>query len=218
MNRGGSMQNKNISSSVKDWLPISDIKKNIIFLKNGGYVKIFEITPINFNLKSKTEKRNIILNYRSFLKSCRYPMQIVIQCKKADTSKYVEKVKKYMEEEKNENVKKMIKGHLELVESLGSRGAVSRRFFLVLPYDKPPGVKNITFEDVEKQFFEREAILQEFLIKCGNNIVEINDEEFALKILMSFINKKSCELKYSAPYRAFTGILSSGKINGLEEG
>ncbi|MEM1724154.1 MAG: hypothetical protein QXW71_00035 [Thermoplasmata archaeon] len=211
------MQKNKNNSSVKDWLPVLDIQKNIIILKNGGYVKILEITPINFNLKSKTEKKNIILNYRSFLKSCRFPMQIVIQCKKADTSKYVEKIKRYMEEEKNESVKKMIRGHLELVESLGSRGAVSRRFFLVLPYEKPPGVKNVTFEDVEKQFFEREAIIQENLSKCGNNVIEINDEEFALKVLMSFLNKVSSELKYNIPYKAFAGVLSSAKINGLEE-
>ena len=56
--------------STKDWLPFKSIINGIISLKNGEYLKILEVIPINFKLRSKMEKRSIILNYREFLKAC----------------------------------------------------------------------------------------------------------------------------------------------------
>jgi hypothetical protein len=91
--------------TAKDWLPIKDIKKGIVVLKNGTYVKIIEVIPINFKLKSRADKRFLILNYRAFLKACRFPMQISIQCKKADVDPHIKRIKSFIKTEKNENVK-----------------------------------------------------------------------------------------------------------------
>lgn len=70
-------------NSVQNWLPLEDILEDgIIKLKNKTYVKIIEIIPINYNLKSNLEKEAILNSYKLFLKSCNFNIQILIQSRK----------------------------------------------------------------------------------------------------------------------------------------
>jgi conjugal transfer ATP-binding protein TraC len=107
------LPDKNAISS-KDWLPVKAAVNGIILLKNGDYLKILEVLPINFKLRSKVEKRAIILNYREFLKACHYPIQVSIQCKKADIEPHIKRMEGYLKEESNDNVKSMGKGYIGL--------------------------------------------------------------------------------------------------------
>lgn len=69
--------------SVQEWLPFETILENgIIKLKNNSYIKIIEIIPINFNLKSELEKEAILNSYKIFLKTCNFDLQILIQSNK----------------------------------------------------------------------------------------------------------------------------------------
>lgn len=57
---------------VQDWLDIEDIKYGMIILKNGvfgkRYIKIMEIMPLNYHLRSTKEKNMIIDNFKSLVK------------------------------------------------------------------------------------------------------------------------------------------------------
>lgn len=115
--------------STKDWLPVKDVTNGIIVLKNGTFLKILEILPINFKLRSKLEKRSIILNYREFLKACHYPMQISIQCKKADIEPHIKKMEGYYKEEKNENARSMAQVYINLVKNAWEERCGFQAFF-----------------------------------------------------------------------------------------
>ena len=70
-------------NSIQKWLPFDKILDNgIIKLKNSTYVKILKVEPINYNLKSELEKEAILNSYKSFIKSCNFNLQILIQSKK----------------------------------------------------------------------------------------------------------------------------------------
>lgn len=47
-------------NSAASYLPIKKIANGIIYTKDNRYVKIVEIIPINFLLRSAKERRNII--------------------------------------------------------------------------------------------------------------------------------------------------------------
>ena len=200
------------NQSTRDWLPIKAIANGIIILKNGSYVKILEVLPINFKLKSKLEKRSIIINYREFLKACHYPIQVSIQCRKADIEPHIKKMEGYLKDENNENVRTMAKGYINLVSFLGKKGAVSRRFFLVIPYVQPPGVKNVEFTDVDRQLSEKKAGIREYLKQCGNGVVDTgytDDSEYVFNILNSCINKRTRDIQQiSCRLMSLCGILS----------
>lgn len=207
--------NPSEQKTVKDWLPFKDIINGVIILKNGEYVKILEVLPINFKLRSKSEKRSIIINYREFLKACRFPMQISIQCKKADIEPHIKKMEGFYKNETNDNARSMMRGYINLVRSLGTKGAVSRRFFLVIPYIQPAGVKNIEFADVGKQLSENALNVRDYLKPCGNIVIDsgdAGDTEYILNILYTCINRRTCEVqKFSCKMLSLTGILSDLK-------
>ena len=45
---------------VQDYLPIKDLRNGIIETADGRYIRILEVEPINFTLRSDEEQFNII--------------------------------------------------------------------------------------------------------------------------------------------------------------
>ena len=63
---------------VADYLPISKIENGIIYTKDHRYVKVVEVVPINFMLRSAQEQRNIIYSFVSYLKISPIKLQIKV--------------------------------------------------------------------------------------------------------------------------------------------
>ena len=56
--------------SVQNWLPFEKIlDKGIIKMKDSSYIKILNINPINYILKSSLEKEAILNSYSNIFKS-----------------------------------------------------------------------------------------------------------------------------------------------------
>ena len=53
---------------VQDFIPIKDLRHGIIETTDGRYIKILEIEPINFMLRSDDEQFSIISTFASWLK------------------------------------------------------------------------------------------------------------------------------------------------------
>ena len=53
---------------VQDFIPIKDLRHGIIQTTDGRYIKILEIEPINFMLRSDDEQFSIISTFASWLK------------------------------------------------------------------------------------------------------------------------------------------------------
>ncbi len=211
-----------VKATVQNWQPIKDIKDGVVILKNGDYVKIVEVIPINFKLKSAADKRFLILNYRAFLKGCRFPMQISVQCRKADIDPHLNRIKALYKLEKNEDVKNLTQGYMRLVKSLnyGAKTAISRRFFLIFPYVTPPGKKDEPFQEVVKQLKDKESKIRNFLEQCGNEITEVPDEtEYVANVLYTYLNKKTSEQqKFSGKLLELKGLFVNSDLDVVEEG
>lgn len=54
--------------SAQSFLPIRDIRNGMVEITDGRYLKILEIEPINFALRSSEEQFNIISSFASWLK------------------------------------------------------------------------------------------------------------------------------------------------------
>ena len=87
-------------NSTQKWLPISEFRDGIVVMKDGRYVKVIEVLPVNFYLKSETEQQNIIYYYASYLKIAPDNMQIRVLTQKADISTYLERLEHFLETEK----------------------------------------------------------------------------------------------------------------------
>ena len=70
--------------TLEDYLPIEKIANGVIYTTDHRYVKILEIEPINFLLRSTREQQSIIFSFISYLKISPVKLQIKMISKKAD--------------------------------------------------------------------------------------------------------------------------------------
>ena len=126
---------KENNKSVQEWIPYEKILDNgIIKLKNNYYIKILEIIPINFNLKSELEKEAILNSYKIFLKTCNFDLQILIQSNKENLDKHISNINLIKNNEK-ENIKKISNNYIEYIKELNQNKKSSNRRLNVIGYN-----------------------------------------------------------------------------------
>ena len=79
---------------VQDFIPVKDIVNGIVRTTGGRYIKILEIEPINFMLRSEEEQCCIIASFASWLKISPLRLQFKSITKRADSAKYIAALKK----------------------------------------------------------------------------------------------------------------------------
>lgn len=192
----GRKKGKSNANTAMDWLPVKGIKSGIMALKNGSFVKLIEVQPINFLLRSKNEQKSIIYSFREFLKACLFPMQITIQALKADISRHTSRMKEFRDTEKNDNARELISAYIDLIEELQNTEGVKRRFYISFHFVPVPGVSSHTNEDIQKQLEEKAAKVKSFIKLCGNHTESPeNEDRHLLEILYSCLNKRAYETK-----------------------
>ncbi len=76
---------------ASSYLPIQKIKNGIIYTTDHRFVKVVEILPINFLLRSPGEQRNIISSFLSYLKISPVRTQFKVISRKADIAEYLKR-------------------------------------------------------------------------------------------------------------------------------
>src|SRR5699024_12335332 len=69
---------------VADYLPIEKVENGIISTKDHRFVKVVEVVPITFILRSAREQRTIIYSFVSYLKISPIKLQIKVMTSSAD--------------------------------------------------------------------------------------------------------------------------------------
>ena len=172
------------NQSVQKWLPYDKILDNgIIKLKNSSYVKILKVEPINYNLKSNLEKEAILNSYKSFIKSCNFNLQILIQNKKEDLSKHVNLLNQ------NNLYPQIKEKYIEYINSLNQNQKSSNKNFFIIISQSAEDISNlesVTIQNLQENYFK----VKELLARCGNIVSEYTKENQVRDVLFSFFNSK----------------------------
>ena len=176
--------------SVQDWLPFQKILDNgIIKLEDNLYIKIIQINPINFNLKSELEKEAILNSYKLFLKTCNFDIQILIQSNKEDLSKHISKINSQKNIEK-ENIKKISENYIGYIKRLNqNKKSSNKRFYIIIKNIKTHEnikTEEMIIEELNDNFYK----IKECLARCGNVVKDISKKQEIISILYSFINTR----------------------------
>ena len=191
-----------------------DVQNGVIVTKDGRYVKILEIMPVNFYLKSAIEQQNIIFYFSSYLKIAPDSLQIKIVTQKADIEGYVTRMRKFYDNEPSENCRRMIEDNIREVAYLAANEAVTRRFFLVFQYENRMKARSDTLQGIAERLREEEQTARRYLDMCGLEVVQVEyADNFQLELLYSFINKKT-----SRHTRLPLGVYDMiSKVHGIED-
>ena len=180
-------------SFTQDFIPIKNLEHGIIETTDGRYIKILEIEPINFMLRSEEEQYEIICSFASWLKISPVHLQFKSITRKADSDKHIAMLRKEMETEESEQCKKLSEGYIRLIKDVGSREALTRRFFLIFRYEELRRNENSDYGQICSTLLTTEQNARAYFMQCGNNILQPKDpDEATAEILYMFFNRRSC--------------------------
>lgn len=180
-------------SFTQDFIPIKNLEHGIIETTDGRYIKILEIEPINFMLRSEEEQYEIICSFASWLKISPVHLQFKSITRKADSDKHIAMLRKETETEESEQCKKLSEGYIRLIKDVGSREALTRRFFLIFRYEELRRNENSDYGQICSTLLTAEQNARAYFMQCGNNIIQPKDpDEATAEILYMFFNRRSC--------------------------
>ncbi len=174
--------------SVQNWLNFIKILDNgIVLLKNQKYIKIIKVLPINFFMKTDFEQESILEAYKTFLKTCNFDIQILIQSKKENISSIVNLVKEQIEKDDNEKINELRRKYINYIEDSNIKSkSSSKNFYIVIKKE------NNDFKDEEiimEELKDKYLKIKNCLIRCGNEVEEISKEEIK-EVIYSFFNTR----------------------------
>lgn len=191
--KGKRIHRKEKLEFVQDYLPIRDLKNGIIETTDNRYIKILEIEPINFTLRSDEEQFNIISSFASWLKISPMRLQFKSITRRADSDKHISMICEELEHEENPQCKELGEDYIGLIKDVGNWEALTRRFFLIFQYEAVGRNESDDYAKIYGMLQTAEQTARAYFMQCGNSIVQSKDpDEATAEILYMFYNRRSC--------------------------
>lgn len=178
------------------YLPIRKIENGIIYTKDHRYVKIVEVMPINFLLRSAREQRSIIYSFVSYLKISPVKLQFKVLTKRADINQHLETLREEMKHETDDRCIALQKDYENLIRRIGSKEAITRRFFIIFEYESFTNNRSSEETDAISALTTAVRTAKTYLQQCGNELLILdNEDEMATEVFYTLLNRKSSTFK-----------------------
>ena len=175
-------------NGTQSLVPVVDILQGVVITEDGRYLKILEVLPTNFYLKSALEQQNMIYYMASYLRIAPVSLQILVQTGRADIDAYCEQMQRCYESEKNEMCREMILEDARLVNYLAANEAVTRKFYLIFAYEGAAA----DLSEIARQLAETAETACQYLDYCGLEVLRHEEyDEFLFRTLYSVFHRRS---------------------------
>ena len=206
-------------NALADYIPIEKIEHGVIYTRDHRYVKVVEVVPVNFLLRSAREQRSIIYSFISYLKIAPVKVQFKALTKRADINRHLDTVRRELEHEQDPRCRVLQEDYLKLIRQIGSREAITRRFFLVFEYEPLPGTKRgHEEEDAIASLQTAARTAANYLRQCGNEVISPeNEDDATAEILYNILCRRaSSEPFYQRVKSVLADYMASGRdINAI---
>lgn len=204
---------------VAEYLPIQKVENGIIHTKDHRYVKIIEVVPINFLLRSAREQKNIIYSFVSYLKISPVKLQFKVLTRRADINRHLETIREEMKYETDDRCIALQKDYEILIRRIGSKEAITRRFFIIFEYEPFTGSRNNEEAAARSALLTAVQTAKTYLQQCGNELLVPEDEnELVADVFYNLLNRRSSAIKpLSVRVNEVIGqYINAGRQNELE--
>jgi hypothetical protein len=185
-------------SATQQFLGITEIREDIIVLKNGALRGVLAVSTINYDLKSSDEQEAIIAQYQNFLNSLDFPVQVLITSRKLNLDHYLEFLERKEREQQNELLRMQISEYRNFVSQLVDvSNIMDKGFYIIVPFSPIESTekgflknlfalsnpkKNIleqreTFETYKTQLFQRMDQITAGLSGIGLRLAPVKTQE-----------------------------------------
>lgn len=180
---------------AEDFIPVSDIRNGIIETTDGRYLRVIEVEPINFLLRNISEQKNIVASFASWMKISPVKVQIKVLTKKADIGKHLNTIEREMEAEDNPKCRDLQLDYYHLIQTIGSREAITRRFLVIFEYEAVTNRKP-EYAEIVSALETAVQTARQYFLHCDNAVVAHEDENiFLMEVLYTIFNRATCEVK-----------------------
>ncbi len=136
------------AQATQQLVDIETIRDGVVILKTGELRAVLMCSSINLALKSQDEQDALIYQYQNFLNGLDFPLQFVVHSRKLDITDYIEDIKEYLKNQKNELLRIQTEEYIEFIESfVGMQNIMAKTFYAVVPFSPK--------EDKKKGFFDK---------------------------------------------------------------
>ena len=102
-------------------------------------------------------------------------------------------IRKELSIEDNAQCKAMGEDYIRLIKDVGSREALTRRFFLIYQYEAIGRSESDDYSKIYSMLVSAEQNARAYFMQCGNNIIQPqNPDQAVAEILYMFFNRRSC--------------------------
>lgn len=121
-------------NTTQQHLLISDIKDDILLLKNGGGALVLQVSAVNFGLLSDREQIAIIASFAQMLNSLSFSIQIVIFSERLNISSYLNLLDQARSSQRNPLLSKMIGTYRQFIQNtIKENDVLDKKFFVIVP-------------------------------------------------------------------------------------
>ncbi len=201
--------------ATQDFVPIRDVRENVVILKNGQMCMILLASSINFALKSADEQQGILQSFQSFLNTLDFSLQFYVQSRRLNIEPYLLKLKEREVEQDNDLMRIQLREYIQFIRTFVSEvDVMSKNFFIVIPYNPI----NLDFATNLSAVFgkKREVIIDE--AKFAENRLQLEQRAALVEQGLSRVGVRTIPLQNEELVELYYHIFNPGDPNGSAPG
>ena len=124
-----------LPTSTQASLLISELRDNVVIMKDGSFRAVVACKSINFDLMSDMEREGVEYSYQNFLNSLKFTTQILVRSQRVDIGPYLQKLSEIRRNNDNMLLGVLMDDYINFVDILAQEANImDKSFFIVVPY------------------------------------------------------------------------------------
>ena len=126
---------KESPTSTQSTLLISELRDNVVIMKDGSFRAVVACKSINFDLMSDAERESVEFSYQNFLNSLKFTTHILVRSQKVDIGPYIERLSEIRRNNDNMLLGVLMDNYINFIDILSQEANImDKAFFIVIPY------------------------------------------------------------------------------------
>ena len=156
-----------VPTSTQATLLISELRDNVVIMKDGSFRAVVACKSINFDLMSEMEREGVEYSYQNFLNSLKFTTQILVRSQRVDIGPYLERLMDIRKNNDNMLLGVLMDDYINFIDILSQEANImDKAFFVIIPY--------YTSVDAEKALEQTKNFFKTFSKVKGPEVTKID--------------------------------------------
>lgn len=153
--------------STQATLLISELRDNVVIMRDGSFRAVVACKSINFDLMSEVEREGVEYSYQQFLNSLKFTTQILVRSQRVDIGPYLERLVEIRKNNDNMLLGVLMDDYINFIDVLSQEANImDKSFFIIIPY--------YTSAEMEKDLQQTKNFFKTFSRSKGPEVTRID--------------------------------------------